>query len=149
MKSLTPTIQTTATELSWGLSLISFNRPEAFWCFQGPNHPYSDLSYGVNKPGHIRIPASEMLAYLSTRKMLPISWSSLFACVMKALHQLDGYMEAELIAARLAAAKSLFLTSPDGMAYDGDDYEDYAHPRCRTWKHYPTETRDRNTALEP
>ena len=32
----------------------------------------------------------------------------MFACVMKALHQLDGYMEAELIAARLAAAKSLF-----------------------------------------
>ena len=50
----------------------------------------------------------------------------MFACVMKALHQLDGYMEAELIAARLAAAKSLFLTSPDGMAYDDDDYEDYA-----------------------
>ena len=45
---------------------------------------------------------------------------------MKALHQLDGYMEAELIAARLAAAKSLFLTSPDGMGYDPDDYEDHA-----------------------
>ena len=50
----------------------------------------------------------------------------LFAPVMKAMHQLDGYLEAELVAARLAAAKSLFLISPDGAAYDGDDFEDYA-----------------------
>ena len=50
----------------------------------------------------------------------------LFAPVMKAMHQLDGYLEAELVAARLAAAKSLFLVSPDGAAYDGDDFEDYA-----------------------
>ena len=44
----------------------------------------------------------------------------LFAPVMKAMHQLDGYLEAELVAARLAAAKSLFLVSPDGAAFDGD-----------------------------
>ena len=50
----------------------------------------------------------------------------MFAPVMKAMHQLDGYLEAELVAARLAAAKSLFLVSPDGAAYDGDDFEDYA-----------------------
>ena len=50
----------------------------------------------------------------------------MFAPVMKALHQLDGYLEAELIAAGLAAAKSLFLVSPDGAAYDGDSFEDFA-----------------------
>jgi len=30
-----------------GVELNNFNRPEAFWCFQGPDHLYDDLSYGV------------------------------------------------------------------------------------------------------
>ena len=109
-----------------GVELNKFNRPEAFWCFQGPDHPYDDLSYGVNKPGRIRVPASDMLHIYLPERSHQSRGVPMFACVMKVLHQLDGYMEAELIAARLAAAKSLFLTSPDGMAYDGDDYEDYA-----------------------
>ena len=30
-----------------GVELNNFIRPEAFWCFQGPDHLYDDLSYGV------------------------------------------------------------------------------------------------------
>lgn len=38
-----------------GVELNNFNRPEAFWCFQGPDHLYDDLSYGVGKSGRVRI----------------------------------------------------------------------------------------------
>lgn len=40
------------------------------------------------------------------------------------LKMLDGYEEAELVAARVAAAKMGFFVSPDGEEYTGDDTED-------------------------
>ena len=90
-----------------GVELNRFNKPEAFWIFQGPDHPYDDFSYGVNKPGRIRVPASDMLHIYLPERSHQSRGVPMFACVMKALHQLDGYMEAELIAARLHS-KSLF-----------------------------------------
>lgn len=85
-----------------GVEFNRFNKPEAFWIFQGPDHPYDDLSYGVNKPGRVGVPASDMLHIYLPERNHQSRAVPMFACVKKALHQLDGYMEAELIASRLA-----------------------------------------------
>ena len=42
---------------------------------------------------------------------------------IRRLNMLGGYEEAELIAARVAASKMGFYTSPDGDQYAGDDYD--------------------------
>jgi lambda family phage portal protein len=47
----------------------------------------------------------------------------LFASVMNQIHQLNGYTEAELVAARLSASKSMFLQTQDGVGYSGDDFD--------------------------
>ena len=44
-----------------GVELNRFNKAVAFWIFEGPNHPYDDQSYGLNKPGRTRVPAEDML----------------------------------------------------------------------------------------
>ena len=41
---------------------------------------------------------------------------------------LKSYREAELVAARFAASKMGFITSPDGDGYTGDDVEDTHAP---------------------
>ena len=47
------------------------------------------------------------------------------AAALTRLKMLDGYEEAELVAARTAASKMGFFTSPDGDGYSGVDIEDY------------------------
>ncbi len=116
----------TGNRVIMGVELNKVNKPVAYFMFEGPTHPYDDLSYGLSKPGHTRVPASDVLHIFDPTRSQQTRGVPLFSSVMKALHQLDGYLEAELIAARLAAAKSLFLVSPDGAAYDGDDFDDYA-----------------------
>ena len=109
-----------------GVEINAFNRPEAYWIFKGPSHPFDDLTYGNADAGRIRVPAADLIHIYHPERSQQTRGIPLFASVMKSLHQLDGYLEAELIAARLAAAKSLFLTSPDGQSYDPDDFEDFA-----------------------
>ena len=46
----------------------------------------------------------------------------MLATAIGALKMLHGYREAELVAARVAASKMGFITSPDGDGYTGDDY---------------------------
>ena len=60
-----------------GVELNNFNRPEAFWCFQGPDHLYDDLSYGVGKSGRVRIPAADMLHIFLIGTKLCQPWSSI------------------------------------------------------------------------
>lgn len=50
------------------------------------------------------------------------------ATAMANVKQLDGYLEAEIIAARLGASKMGFFTSPDGNSFVGDDTEDTFNP---------------------
>ena len=50
------------------------------------------------------------------------------AAAINALKMLHGYREAELVAARVSAAKMGFITSPDGDGYTGEDLEDTHAP---------------------
>jgi lambda family phage portal protein len=93
------------------------------------NHPgdydYVTLSKGEKRT---RVEASKMMhIYRSERagQTRGVPWSSSAIASLKMLH---GYREAELVAARVGAAKMGFFTSPAGDGFTADGYEDNFTP---------------------
>jgi len=114
----------TKNKIKMGVEVDKFDKPVAYYLFK--NHPY-DNTYQSPKE-HIRVPAEEIIhAYMPTRaeqtRGVPMT-----APAMPQIKMLNGYMEAEITAARVSAAKMGFFTSPDGDGYVGDDYEDNFTP---------------------
>jgi lambda family phage portal protein len=114
----------TKNKIKMGVEVDKFDKPVAYYLFK--NHPY-DNTYQSPKE-HIRVPAEEIIhAYMPTRaeqtRGVPMT-----ASAMPQIKMLNGYMEAEITAARVSAAKMGFFTSPDGDGYIGEDYEDSFTP---------------------
>lgn len=93
------------------------------------NHPgdydYVTLSKGEKRT---RIAASSMMhIYRPERagQTRGVPWST---SAIPALKMLNGYREAELVAARVGAAKMGFFTSPAGDGFTADGYEDTFTP---------------------
>jgi len=114
----------TKNKIKMGVEVDKFDKPVAYYLFK--NHPY-DNTYQSPKE-HIRVPAEEIIhAYMPTRaeqtRGVPMT-----ASAMPQIKMLNGYMEAEITAARVSAAKMGFFTSPDGDGYIGEGYEDEYTP---------------------
>ena len=77
---------------------------------------------------HIRVPAAEMLHIFAAERPHQTRGIPPLAASITALKMLHGYREAELVAARVAASKMGFITSPDGEGYTGDDLLDTHAP---------------------
>ena len=113
-----------------GVELDEFDRPIAYWVL---NYHPGDYDFMQNRPEkkHTRIPAEKMIHVFKKKRPGQTRGDSDFAPAIFALKMLDGYRDAEITAARAAAAKFGVLVSPggDGIAdsYDGDipqlDYE--------------------------
>jgi len=93
------------------------------------NNP-GDYDYATTTTGTFRqrIPADRMLhVYVQERadQTRGVPW---FVTAMPALKMLHGYREAELVAARVGAAKMGFFTSPAGDGFTADGYEDTFTP---------------------
>ena len=114
----------TKNRIKMGVEVDKHDKPVAYYLFK--NHPY-DNTYQSPKE-HIRVPAEEIIhAYMPTRpeqtRGVPMT-----ASAMPQIKMLNGYMEAEITAARVSAAKMGFFTSPDGDGYVGEDLEDSFTP---------------------
>ena len=108
-------------EIIMGVKLDKFKKPISYMLFK--ENPYN-TSFGRSNRQHIEVPAEDILhAYKPDRpeqtRGLPFMTTALAR-----LKMLDGYEEAELVAARVGASKMGFITSPSGDAYVGDDTED-------------------------
>lgn len=113
-----------------GVELDEYERPVAYWVL---NYHPGDYDFMQNRPEkkHTRIPAEKMIHVFKKKRPGQTRGDSAFAPAIFALKMLDGYRDAEITAARAAAAKFGVLVSPggDGIAdsYDGDipqlDYE--------------------------
>ncbi len=77
---------------------------------------------------HVRVPADQMLHVFLPERAHQSRGAPLLATAITSLKMLHGYREAELVAARVAASKMGFITSPDGDGYTGDDLEDTHAP---------------------
>lgn len=109
-------------DVRMGVELDEFKRPIAYHVLL--NHPgdydYTTLAKGTKRA---RIPAAEIMhIYRQERagQTRGVPWSSAAIAALKMLH---GYREAELVAARVAASKMGFFTSPAGDDFMADGYE--------------------------
>jgi len=115
----------TGNKIKMGVEVDTHDKPVAYHLYK--NHPY-DRNY-VSQNQHIRVPAEEIIhAYLPSRAE-QTRGVSLVATSMANVKMLNGYLEAEIVAARVGASKMGFFTSPDGDGYVGDgEYEDTFNP---------------------
>jgi len=97
-------------------------KPLNYYLFE--DHPHHDQGYGSKTKRHHKIvPASEIIhCYLQDRagQTRGVPWMS---NVLTRLKMLDGYEEATLVNARVAASKMGFFVSPEGDGFVGDDYD--------------------------
>lgn len=118
-------------EIRMGVEIDGWNRPVAYWLHQG--HP--NERDGREK-SRVRIPADKIIhLYLPSRPGMTrsVTW---FAPAMIATRMLGGYREAELVAARISAAKMGFfeptedaiVADPNSNAGEPQDYEMDAEP---------------------
>lgn len=112
-------------KIKMGVEMDGFNRPVAYHILS--YHP-GDTLYTFDGRKHIRIPAENMLhCYLQERAQQSRGVPPM-AVAITGLKMLGGYREAELIAARVAAAKMGVITSPAGELFSGDDTEGVRTP---------------------
>ena len=115
----------TGNRIKMGVEVDMHDKPIAYHLYK--EHPY-DRNY-LNQNQHIRVPADEIIhAYLPTRAE-QTRGVSLVATAMANVKMLNGYLEAEIVAARVGASKQGFFISPDGDGYVGDgEMEDTFSP---------------------
>jgi lambda family phage portal protein len=107
-------------KVKMGIELDEWSRPVAYWVY--PVHP-GDLLYGQTFHERVRIPAEDLIhIYLPYRisQSRGLPW---LHSAMTRLNMIGEYEKAELIAARLGAAKNGFYYSDGGGEYVGDDVE--------------------------
>lgn len=108
-----------------GVEFDRWRRPVAYHILS--KHP-GDILYSsteiTQRTKHIRIPANEIIhPYIKKRanQTRGVSW---MVTPAYRLNMVGGYEEAELVAARVAAAKMGFFKSADGEGYEGEDTTD-------------------------
>lgn len=112
-------------KIRMGVELDRFHRPIAYHILSA--HP-GDIDFATPGRRTDRVPAENILhLYLPDRaeQSRGVPWMSTAISSLKMLH---GYREAELVAARTAASKMGFFTSPAGDGFTPDDYEDNVIP---------------------
>lgn len=98
-------------EVRMGVEIDGWGRPVAYHIFSAHPSEFDDKSRTLE-----RVPAADIIhLYVAHRvgQTRGISW---FHPILIALKMYDGYQEAELVAARVAAASSFFITS-DGASF--------------------------------
>lgn len=113
-------------EIRMGVEINGWGRPMAYWLLSA--HPADPASYGADgRRRHERVPAEQIIhGYLMRRpgQTRGVTW---YAPILLDAKMLAGYQEAELVAARTAAAKMGFF-KPDADAVGDPDAPDAGVP---------------------
>lgn len=106
-------------EVRFGVELNRNREPVAYYLLE--RHEGDNPAIGKVQKRR-RIPASDILHVFRADRAEQTTGTPWFASSMARLHQLDGYMEAEVVAARIGSCKMGFYTSQRGDELAG--YED-------------------------
>ncbi|MCC7202441.1 MAG: phage portal protein [Nitrospirae bacterium] len=101
-----------------GVEVNAQGKPLAYHLFT--RHP-GDNSYGYDGKLYERVPSDEICHAFITERPGQVRGVPWMHTAMTRLNMLGAYEEAELVAARVSAAKMGFFTSPSGDEYVGDD----------------------------
>ena len=118
----------TGNVVRMGVEMDSSNRPVAYWMASSDPHDYNYQVYGGK--GYRRYPAEQIIhSFLMEYSDQVRGYPAGMASAMRRLKQLDGYEEAEVIAARVGASKmGFFERSDDGAGYGGEEYDEEGNP---------------------
>ena len=97
-------------EVMLGIEVDGDGGPMAYHVRQGPTRE------AYRTGDRVRIPAEEVLHHFQSRRAHQMRGVSWLAPVMLLLHHDEHYTEAELVASRVGAANSFFITSPEDAA---------------------------------
>lgn len=107
-----------------GVELDKFERPLNYYFKNNFNNVIPNGADPFNSNGHTIIPANEIIHGKITERASQTRAVSPMSSVMTSLHQLDGYMNAELVASRVGACKMGFYTNTTGDEGSFDENED-------------------------
>jgi len=107
-------------EIRMGVELDEFHKPVAYYILT--SHPNDSAYIKVNAQNKtIRVPASEIIHVFIQHRQHQTRGEPFMSPAIASLKMLAGYREAELVAARAAAAKFGVITTPTGDEFVGDD----------------------------
>ena len=110
-------------EIRMGVELDQYHRPVAYYV--KTRHPNDmAISTAQNSAKLVRVDASEMIHIFMQQRQYQTRGEPFMAPAIASLKMLGGYREAELVAARAAAAKFGIITTPTGDEFVGDDEVD-------------------------
>lgn len=99
-----------------GVEKDSWGRPVAYWFY--PQHPGDYLFKQVQISKYKRVPAEEIVHLFRTERVSQTRGIPWFASALQRMHQLAGFEEAEVVAARASASIMGFIKTPDGELQD-------------------------------
>ncbi|OIR10982.1 phage portal protein, lambda family [mine drainage metagenome] len=100
-----------------GVEIDTWGRPVAYWLY--PTHP-GDYQFTSFQPSRfIRVPADEIIHLYIVERWPQTRGVPWFHAVLKRIHDMAGYGEAEIVAARASANIVGFIKAPEPQA--GDD----------------------------
>ncbi|MDY7537672.1 phage portal protein [Undibacterium sp. RTI2.1] len=105
-----------------GIEQDKWGRPVAYWLY--PNHPGDYQFSAFVESALLRIPAEDIIhLYIPERigQTRGVPW---FHATLKRLRNMQGYEEAEIVAARASASIVGIIESGDGLVPDADDFVD-------------------------
>ena len=107
-------------EIRMGVELDEFHKPVAYYVLT--SHPNDSAYIKVNAQNKtVRVPASEIIHVFIQHRQHQTRGEPFMSPAIASLKMLAGYREAELVAARAAAAKFGIITTPTGDEFVGDD----------------------------
>jgi lambda family phage portal protein len=107
-------------QIRMGVEMDRYRRPVAYHLLT--DHP-GDLEYSTYARRTQRVPAEQVLHLYLPERAQQTRGTPWMSTAISALKMLHGYREAELVAARTAAAKMGFFTSRAGDGFQADDIE--------------------------
>lgn len=112
-------------QIRMGVELDKYRRPVAYHLLTA--HP-GDLEYATQSRRTVRVTADRVIHLFLPSRAQQTRGEPWMSTAISSLKMLHGYREAELVAARTAASKMGFFTSPGGDGFTPDDYEDNVIP---------------------
>lgn len=103
-------------EIRMGVEVDQYRRPMAYYLWDG--HPFDFLAPGRRR---VRVPATDVIHSFIRRRPGQTRGYCWAAPSLWAMQMLEKYAEAEMVAARIAAAKFAVIEQEGGDGYTGED----------------------------
>jgi lambda family phage portal protein len=108
-------------QVRMGVEIDAFGRPQAYWLRQF--HP-GDVRFDASVIGRVeRVPANQMFHLYVVDRWPQVRGEPWMHAAARRLNDMDGYSEAEIVAARGAASYMGFIKTPDENAIAPDSQE--------------------------